>query len=150
MCIIVVSAQPAAGSVVAGQSVGPVTVGKAVPADLIEKWGPPTFQQAPKRTAFSGILRWSLPGQEPSRMIEVLMHDGVRPRVVTQVRLRGVTAMTDRQIKLGDNYTAVRQIYPQGKEGILPRIELPTWRVPGLTFVMRHDRLFEIQVFKDR
>jgi hypothetical protein len=135
-------------SVVAGQSVGPVEVGKAPPADLFKQWGPPTFEQAPKRVANSGILRWSLPGQEPERLIEILLHDGGRPRVVTQIRVRGIKTITDKQIKLGDNFSLVKQLYPQGKEGTLSRLELDTWRIPGTTFVNKNSKIYEIQIFK--
>jgi hypothetical protein len=135
-------------SMVAGHSVGPVEVGKAPPADLFKQWGPPTFEQPPKRVANSGVLRWSLPGQEPERMIEILMHDGGRPRVVTQIRVRGIKTITDKQIKLGDNFSLVKQLYPQGKEGTLSRLELDTWRIPGTTFVNKNRKIYEIQIFK--
>ena len=55
----------------------------------------------PGRSAYSGIIRWSLPGQTPARLIEVILHYGVRPPVVTQIRLRGTRAI-DNSVQCGN------------------------------------------------
>ena len=102
----------------------------------------------PGRSAYSGIIRWSLPGQTPARMIEVILHDGVRPQVVTQIRLRGIFAITDREAKLGDTVGAIQSIYSEGRAGLHTSVGFETWRTSGLTFVLKDNKVYEIQVYK--
>ena len=134
--------------VVAGQSAGPLAVGKVVSPEAFKLLGEPTFQVAPGHSAYSGIIRWSLPGQTPARMIEVILHDGVRPKVITQIRLRGIAAITDREVKLGDTASAVQSLYHEGRSGLHTNVGSETWRVPGLTFVIKDGKVYEIQIYK--
>ena len=100
----------------------------------------------PGKTANSGLLRWAIAGQSPARMIEVTIHDGRNPRAVVSVRVRGVRAQTDRRIKLGDREAAVRDIYPDGREGLQAESG-NSWRIPGCNFGFQGGALSEIQIY---
>lgn len=134
--------------VTAGQSVGPIVLGKVIPPEAYKLFGEPTFKTNPGRTANSGVVRWGLPGQTPARMIEVYLHDGVNPKAVTQVRIRGVAALTDRQIKLGDSASAAQSIYQEGRTGLGSASGSETWRVPGLNLVLQNGKVVEMQIYK--
>ena len=133
--------------VIAGQSAGSITLGKVIPPEAYQLLGNPTHQVKPGHSAYSGIVRWSLAGQSPTRLIEVVLHDGIRPKVVTQIRLRGVSALTDRKIKIGDGLSAVQSVYPEGRQGIHSGGG-ETWRIPGLTFVLRNGKVTDMEIYK--
>ena len=134
--------------VTAGQSAGPIVLGKVIPPEAYKLFGEPTFKVSAGRTANSGIVRWGLPGQTPARMIEVYFHDGINPKAVTQVRIRGVAALTDRQIKLGDSAAAAQSIYQEGRTGLGTASGAETWRIPGLTLVLQNGKVVEMQIYK--
>jgi hypothetical protein len=132
--------------VVPGQRVGPFELNKNVPEEALKKLGPPTVEVKPGKTPNSGLLRWAIAGQNPSRVIEVVLHNGQNPRAVVSVRVRGVQAQTDQKIKLGDTAQTVRDLYPDGREGVHPGVG-DTWRVPGANFVISGGRLTEMFVY---
>lgn len=134
--------------VVPGESAGPIELGKPLSAQALELLGPPTLEVKPGKTQGSGILRWAIAGQSPNRMIEALTHNGRNPRAVVSVRLRGIPAQTDRKIKLGDSASAVRDLYPDGREGLHEAVGGVTWRVPGANFLLNAGQLKEIFIYQ--
>lgn len=133
--------------VVPGESVGPFVMGKAVPQEALDLLGPPTLEVKPGRTQGSGLLRWAIAGQSPNRIIEVVLHNGQSPKAVVSVKLRGVQAETDQRVKLGDKAEAVKDLYPDGREGLHESAASITWRIPGASFVLRDGTLKEILVY---
>lgn len=132
---------------VPGQKVGPFVVGKTVPPDAFELLGPPTLETKATRAPNSGLLRWAVAGQRPDRMIEVVLHNGVNPRAIVSVRVRGIRALTDRKIKLGDSADTVKDLYPDGRPGLDEGVDTASWRVPGANFILRGDELNEILIY---
>ena len=133
--------------VVPGKQVGPFLLGKSMPPEAMEELGPPTVQVKPGKTQGSGLLRWAVAGQHPDRMIEVVLHNGRNPRAVVSVRVRGIRAQTDKKVKLGDSAEAVRDLYPDGREGISETTGGSIWRVPGAKFAIKDGVLKEIYVY---
>lgn len=135
-------------TVVPGSRVGPFEVGKAVPPGALEQLGPPSVEVRPGKTRGSGLMRWAVAGQKPDRMIEVLLHNGRSPMAVVSVRVRGIRARTNLKVKLGDKAEAVRDLYPDGREGLSDQAGGETWRVPGANFILKDGTLKEIFVFE--
>lgn len=134
--------------VVPGVKVGPFEVGKAVPPAALELLGPPTVDVKPGKTQGSGLMRWAVAGQHPDRMIEVVLHNGRNPKAIYSVRVRGIRAQTSQKVKLGDSAEAVRDLYPDGREGLSDSSSSVTWRVPGCNFSLRDGVLREMLVFE--
>lgn len=133
--------------IVPGVSAGPFMLGKAVPPEVLAKYGEPTFRQPPKTTANSGLIRWSTPGQDPSRFIELTLHDGARREAVTCIRVKGIPAITNEDVKLGDPARLVKAVYPHGRTGLSQLAQAENWRVNGITFVLLRGRLLEMQLY---
>jgi hypothetical protein len=133
--------------IVPGSKVGPFEINKPVPESAFQLLGQPTLEVKPGKTQGSGLLRWSIPGQNPNRLIEVVLHNGQAPRAIVSVRVRGVRALTDHKVKLGDTAQLVRDLYPDGREGLHSSTGGETWRVPGANFVLTDGRLKEIFVY---
>jgi len=133
--------------IVPGVSAGPFQLGKAVTPEILEKYGEPTFRQPPRSTANSGLIRWSTPGQDPSRFIELTLHDGARREAVTCIRVKGIPATTNEDVKLGDRAQLVKAVYPTGRVGLSQVAQAETWRLNGITFVLLRGRLVEMQLY---
>lgn len=134
--------------VVPGQSAGPFELGKPIPETALQVLGPPSLEVKPGKAPNSGVVRWAIAGQNPSRMIEVLTHNGRNPRAVVSVRVRGIAARTDRQIKIGDSAAAVKDLYPDGREGLAEAVGGVSWRIPGANFLLQHGQLREIFLYE--
>lgn len=132
---------------VPARKLGPFEMGKAVPEEAFQLLGPPTYEVKPGKTPSSGLLRWAVPGQNPHRIIEVVLHNGQSPRAVVSVKVRGVKAQTDQSVKLGDPADTVRDLYPDGREGLNDQVGAVAWRVPGANFIMKDGVLREIFVY---
>jgi hypothetical protein len=117
--------------VVAGKSVGPFQLGHTVSGDVYAKLGQPTMKVAPGQSENSGLLRWSLPGRDPGRKLDVVLHD-----------------VTDKQVKIGDTASVVKSIYSEGKSGLNQAIGSETWRVPGLNLILVGGKLKEMQIYR--
>lgn len=135
-------------TVVPGVKVGPLEVGKPVPAEAFQQLGPPAVDTKPTRAPNSGLLRWAVAGQRPDRMIEVVLHNGMNPRAVVSVRVRGIRAQTDRKVKLGDPADTVKDLYPDGRPGLSEGVGNASWRVPGANFIIKDDQLQEILIYE--
>lgn len=135
-------------TVVPGVRIGPFEVGKAVPPEAFEQLGPPTVDTKPSRAPSSGLLRWAVAGQRADRMIEVVTHNGMNPRAIVSVRVRGIRAQTDRKVKLGDSADTVKDLYPDGRTGLSEGVGGASWRVPGANFILKDDVLNEILIFE--
>ena len=133
--------------IVPGVSAGPFVLGKAVPPEVLAKYGEPTFRQPPKTTANSGLIRWSTPGGDPNRFIELTLHDGARREAVTCIRVKGLPATTNEDVKLGDRAQLVKAVYPQGRTGLSTAAQSELWRLNGITFVLLRGRLVEMQLY---
>lgn len=133
--------------VVPGKKVGPFEIGKAVPDSALELLGPPSVNIRPGKTPNSGLMRWSIPGQDPQRMIEVILHNGHSARAVVTVRVRGVNALTDQRVRLGDPAQVVKDYYPDGREGVGGDSGGSSWRVPGANFSLSGGRLKEMLIY---
>lgn len=134
--------------VVPGGKVGPFEIGKAVGPEAFEQLGPPTLEVKSGKTQGSGLLRWAVAGQHPERMIEVVLHNGKNPRAVVSVRVRGIRAQTNQKVKMGDSAEAVKDLYPDGREGLSESTGGVTWRVAGANFSLKDGVLKEIYVFE--
>jgi hypothetical protein len=135
-------------AVVPGVRVGPFEIGKAVGPEALEQLGPPTLEVKSGKTQGSGLLRWAVAGQRPERMIEVVLHNGKNPRAVVSVRIRGIRAQTNQKVKMGDSAEAVKDLYPDGREGLSESTGGVLWRVAGANFSLKDGILKEIYVFE--
>lgn len=133
---------------VPGVKVGPFEVGKPVPQEAFDLLGAPAVNTKPTRAPNSGLLRWAVAGQRPDRMIEVVLHNGVNPRAIVSVRVRGIRAQTDRKVKLGDPADTVKDLYPDGRPGLSEGVDNAGWRVPGANFILKNDQLHEILIYE--
>ncbi|MBI3927890.1 MAG: hypothetical protein HY319_20280 [Armatimonadetes bacterium] len=130
-----------------GKSAGPIELGKPLSKEVYRALGEPTYRRDATAGQGSGLVRWSLPGPQPARKVEAILHDGRNPQSVLAVRVKGVRAMTDRKVRLGDPVAAVRRAYPDGKLGLHEQYDTDVWKIPGLNFLLRDDRVEELFVY---
>ena len=127
-----------------GVGVGPIKLGQNLSPEVFELLGEPTYKRPPERgQANSGMVRWGTPGH----MVEVTQHNGHSPDVVTSVTVQGVRAITSRKVFLGSSQAKLTRAYPDAKEGLSEDFSTTVYKLPGIQFVLKQQRLVEMRVY---
>ncbi|MGE0493151.1 MAG: hypothetical protein AB7S38_28325 [Vulcanimicrobiota bacterium] len=127
-----------------GLGVGPIKLGEKVSAEAYQLLGEPTYTRPPERgQANSGLVRWGTPGH----MVEVTTHNGRAPDAVTSITVQGVRAITERKVFLGSSQAKLTRAYPDAKEGLSEDFSTTVYKLPGIQFVLKQQRLVEMRVY---
>ncbi|MFN8608484.1 MAG: hypothetical protein U0931_13185 [Vulcanimicrobiota bacterium] len=124
--------------VVPGQSVGPIALGKPIPARaytlLGAAQGSAELNQIPSKDG--GGVEW-IAGE---RYLRVKCHDGIKPENVFQIFWTVPNARTADDLGVGSTRAAVLKKYPHGNWTTDTMDGVPTYQTPGLNFSFDYKR----------
>lgn len=122
-----------------GVGAGPLVLGKPLEQKARSLLGEPQTGESRDRV----VYRWG----DGKRSIEAIAKVQGKNEKIELITVQNLKSATTKGVGIGVPMSKVKRVYPEATEGVTESFGEEEWRIPGLAFTGKPDRLYQFKIY---